>query len=617
MRKTMQMHGPDLNAPAVVAAFHTALRHQVLVVLLLLAAVPVAWNVWRWRSGAGQPAAPLEGWGEEPVARRALRVAFGLLWVADGLLQLQQSMPLGLVPRVVEPAAAGSPGWVQTFVADASAPWSRHPVAAAAAVVWVQLGLGAWMLAANRGLASRLSGVATAGWAAVVWAAGNAFGGIFGGGVSWLTGAPGAVVLYGVAGVLVALPEARWTGPRLGRLLLRASGVVLLGAALLQAWPGRGFWQGGPDGGLSSAVAGMASTPQPGWLHAAVAGFGDLAAAHGWAVNLGVVVALAGAGALLVAGSLPAAGAPAGWGRRLALAGRVGMVAALAFCAADWVLVQDLGVLGGLGTDPNSMVPAAALVAVAWLALTRAPAGLPAGVTALPRAARRWWQVPPAAALRVTASAAALGVMLLGVVPLGAAALEPHADPIITTALDGAPQPIDVPAGGFTLTDEHGRPVSLASLRGRTVALTFLDPVCTSDCPIIAREFAQTAQLLGRPRAAAFVAVDINPRFLDPAYLRAFDHEQHLGAVPGWRYLTGSLGALRAVWKEYGAYVAETPSGGMVDHNDLAYVIGPDGRLRDELDADPGPGTSASESSFAVTLAGVMRQVIGAGGASA
>ena len=29
----------------------------------------------------------------------------------------------------------------------------------------------------------------------------------------------------------------------------------------------------------------------------------------------------------------------------------------VAFCLADWVLVQDFGFLGGLGTDPNSMIP--------------------------------------------------------------------------------------------------------------------------------------------------------------------------------------------------------------------------------------------------------------------
>ena len=43
-------------------------------------------------------------------------------------------------------------------------------------------------------------------------------------------------------------------------------------------------------------------------------------------------------------------------------------------CLADWVLIEDLGFLGGLGTDPNSMIPFALLAAAGYLALARAPA---------------------------------------------------------------------------------------------------------------------------------------------------------------------------------------------------------------------------------------------------
>ncbi len=45
----------------------------------------------------------------------------------------------------------------------------------------------------------------------------------------------------------------------------------------------------------------------------------------------------------------------------------------LVFCLADWVLVQDFGFLGGLGTDPNSMIPWILLFFAGYLALTPAP----------------------------------------------------------------------------------------------------------------------------------------------------------------------------------------------------------------------------------------------------
>ena len=54
-----------------------------------------------------------------------------------------------------------------------------------------------------------------------------------------------------------------------------------------------------------------------------------------------------------------------------------------------------------------------------------------------------------------------------------------------------------LPARDFTLTDQHGGQVTLSSLRGKAVLLTFLDPVCVTDCPLIAQEFRQAGQLLG------------------------------------------------------------------------------------------------------------------------
>ena len=40
------------------------------------------------------------------------------------------------------------------------------------------------------------------------------------------------------------LPETAWRTARLGRSILAAIGAFWVGMALLQAWPGRGFWQG-------------------------------------------------------------------------------------------------------------------------------------------------------------------------------------------------------------------------------------------------------------------------------------------------------------------------------------------------------------------------------------
>jgi len=195
-------------------------------------------------------------------------------------------------------------------------------------------------------------------------------------------------------------------------------------------------------------------------------------------------------------------------------------------------------------------------------------------------------------------------VTIIGAFPLAAAAANRTADPVIARAIDGSAAALNFPAPGFRLTDQDGRAVSLAGLRGKVVLLTFLDPVCTSDCPLIAQEFRAADRLLGANRSRVeLVAIAANPVYHAMADTRAFDRQEGLAGVPNWRFLSGPLAQLRGVWHSYYFTVQIVPAGGMVLHGDVAYVIDAAGRMRTELNFDPGPGTSATTSSFAAELA--------------
>jgi cytochrome oxidase Cu insertion factor (SCO1/SenC/PrrC family) len=646
----------DTN-PVLVAAFKAALLHQGVAVVALLAVMALAWlSVRQWLPARGtateppaaEPAAAgtavtepavtatavTEPAAVEPAGRRVLRIGFGILWILDGLLQGQSAMPAGLPGQIIAPAAAGSPGWVQHLVNWAGTTWSYHPIQAGAAAVWIQVGIGAWLVAARGGRASRLAGLASAGWAAVVWVFGEALGGILAPGLSVLYGAPGAAALYLAAGLLVALPGRCWRTALTGRRILDGLGVFFIGMAVLQAWPGRGFWSGttaGRPGALASMTGAMAAVPQPRFLAGWVRGFGSLAAAHGFAVNLAAVIVLAVAGAGLLS-------------RRPRLL-RVALLVLAAFCLADWVLVQDLGFLGGLGTDPNSMIPIALVAVGGYLALVRVPAAArvpvpvaeaadPSGPVAAPAAERteprltagglaglrpagqrggagRLARAVAAAPVRVMVAAWAAAVVVVGAAPMAMAQASPRADPIIAQAIAGSYATLDLPAPAFRLTDQNGIGVSLASLRGKVVLLTFLDPVCTSDCPLIAQEFRQADQVLGRQsRHVELVAIVANPLYRDSAYTRAFDRQESLTGLPNWRYLTGPVTQLSQAWRGYDVSVGIVPAGGMVAHPDIAFVISARGRIRAELDFDPGPGTASSVSSFATELTGAARQAL-------
>jgi|SRR5450755_83645 cytochrome oxidase Cu insertion factor (SCO1/SenC/PrrC family) len=628
-------NGLNVNDPIVIAAFRSVLLHQGIAALLIFAVLSVAWVALReWRPPAG-PVAPAEA--AEPAWRQVLRIGFGLLWVFDGFLQAQPAMAVGLPSKVIQPIAASSPRWVQQLVNWAGTAWSYHPVQAGASAVWIQIGIGLWLLFAARGPLSRLAGVASVGWGLVVWTFGESFGGILAPGLNWLTGAPGAALLYCVAGALVALPIRYWRSPWLPRLFLGGTGLFLAGMAVLQAWPGRGFWQGtfrGRPGSLTSMVQSMSTTPQPKALSDLVSGFGSLVRAHGFAVNLVVVAGLAVLGVAFAVAALP------GFPRSRPWLSRAAVIALAVLCLADWVLAQDFGFFGGLGTDPNSMIPIALLAIAAYLCLVavpgtaEAPAGVPAEAPAgdlVPAAAPERQPEPeahpdwrsrirPAAlsrsfaavGVRTVLSASAIGVIILGAAPMAAAQASPSAAPILAEAIDGSSAPLSSPAPAFALTDQHGRHVTLASLRGKAVLLTFLDPVCVTDCPLEAQEFRQAGILLGADNSRVeLVAVNLNPLYSSTAYTQAFDREEQLTGVRDWLFLTGSPAQLRPVWRQYGVAAETLPAGSMLGHSDVAFVIGPSGHLREELDFDPGPGTAATESSFATELATAARQALG------
>ena len=135
----------------------------------------------------------------------------------------------------------------------------------------------------------------------------------------------------------------------------------------------------------------------------------------------------------------------------------------------------------------------------------------------------------------------AAAVVVLGAAPMAMAQASPQADPIIAQAIAGSYASLDLPAPAFRLTDQDGASVSLAGLRGKVVLLTFLDPVCTSDCPLIAQEFRQADRVLGgQSRHVELVAIVANPLYRELAYTRAFDRQESLTGLPNWRYLTGA-----------------------------------------------------------------------------
>jgi cytochrome oxidase Cu insertion factor (SCO1/SenC/PrrC family) len=272
------------------------------------------------------------------------------------------------------------------------------------------------------------------------------------------------------------------------------------------------------------------------------------------------------------------------------------------------MLPMALLFVGGYVAEFRLPVPAAAAAAPDPVPVADSTLAEPATG---PELSGHWWDRATLPYLiRSLAAVAALGVVLVGTAPMAMAAVNGTTDPILTEALDGTPNALDTPAPPFSLTDQHGLPVSLASLRGHVIALTFLDPVCTSDCPTIAQEFRLTDQSLsGEAGRIDYVAIVANPIYRSQSFTDEFDRQEGLTHLANWLYLTGSVASLERVWNSYGIQVSNVPNGAMTAHSDLAYVIDAQGHERDALIDNPGP-TRVFASSFSSLLASRIQQVL-------
>ncbi|HEV2239358.1 MAG TPA: SCO family protein, partial [Ktedonobacterales bacterium] len=206
------------------------------------------------------------------------------------------------------------------------------------------------------------------------------------------------------------------------------------------------------------------------------------------------------------------------------------------------------------------------------------------GTTSAPlrtRTARAVAALPRGTRHALFAGVALLIVLATVLAGLGAAALarQRQADALAARTLQGTSLN-SVPAPDFTLTDQNGASVSLATLRGRPVVVTFLDSVCPhADCSLMAEYLTWSAQALGtrETQRVAWVAISLNPWHDTPASVAAFLTSRQV-SMPV-RYLLGSPAQLAPVWQAYAMQTFLQPDG-VVIHTTGVYVLDAAGRER-------------------------------------
>ncbi len=145
------------------------------------------------------------------------------------------------------------------------------------------------------------------------------------------------------------------------------------------------------------------------------------------------------------------------------------------------------------------------------------------------------------------------------------------------------PKPGDTPPAA-ALVDQDARPVALADLRGRAVAVTFIFTRCPLPdfCPRLSDTFAQAESLLRTEpevaRRVALLSVSFDPAHDTPAVLSAYARRYRKDRPAGaWRLLTGPDAEVRKVAEFFGLQYQEDR--GEFVHNLRTGVLDAEGRL--------------------------------------
>jgi protein SCO1/2 len=170
--------------------------------------------------------------------------------------------------------------------------------------------------------------------------------------------------------------------------------------------------------------------------------------------------------------------------------------------------------------------------------------------------------------LVVCAAAAVFGVWL------AQAGGEPAARP----GWQGAVRPPGARMPDFALTNQDGKAVTAASLRGQTVVFAFVYSTCKDVCPAQVRSIRGALDQLGHD--VRVVGVSVDPANDTPDRAKTFLLDQ---AMTGrMDFLLGSRAELEPVWKAFG--IAPQTKGR--DHSSYTVIVDGEGRQRIGFPAD-------------------------------
>ena len=150
---------------------------------------------------------------------------------------------------------------------------------------------------------------------------------------------------------------------------------------------------------------------------------------------------------------------------------------------------------------------------------------------------------------------------------------------VTVPAMDGGDAIPAKAAPPIDLTDQYGKKVDLAKLKGHSVLVAFLYTHCTDLCPIVAGKVHTAYSKLSKSERPIFLAVSVDPAHDTPQSAAEFNQRHRTTGEIDW--LLGSHAELVKVWDAWGVRPETDPNDPEeIEHNAEIFAIDPQGQIR-------------------------------------
>jgi hypothetical protein len=317
------------------------------------------------------------------LSRSGLQRVLGIIWLIDGLLQLQPQMfTMNMVNGVMKPMLEGQPGLIKPALQFIVNTTTRYLTGVNLLIAIVQILLGLGFIFLSNGWVKRLV-IASFIWALIVWFGGEGLSMLLTGTAGALTGAPGAVMLYPLIGLAIwprnpdqqpilsgSTPVTSADGLLSRRGLRWALSAFWVLMALLQLQPY--WWQAGQISGAIGEMTGVNTGPNVVLVNPVLTPLANATANIEVPLNIVLILIFLAIGIALV---LPADQYV-----------RPALIASLVISLLIWYFTQGFGmILTGMATDFNSGLLLVVIALGVWPRAEPSGQQLPASNSPTPR----------------------------------------------------------------------------------------------------------------------------------------------------------------------------------------------------------------------------------------